>query len=159
MNIDIKPIENNQIGYRGLDRLLNVERFNVDKGFNQLIKMYFDYISYLLEYNDSNDTFYKILPFYYFLVEKGAKCEMIISDKEPVNDFCGNKVEFLGIDIVNQYFDSLLLEPTVDLSETLLNKNMLCKQIEYYPEIISNLGEYQLPEHEWEPQYVYKVIC
>lgn len=55
--------------------------------------------------------------------------------------------------------NSLLLEPAVDLSEDLLNKNILCKQIENYPEIISNLGEYQLLEYEWGPQYAYKVIC
>lgn len=165
MDIDIKPIEKRSYGYRGVDRLLNTHHFKYKskKEFNKLIEMYFDYISYTFvsEDIDTISIFNKILPFYSLLMENGVSCEIIIYNDEPVKDFSNEKIEFLGIDIVNQHNESLLTDPAIGLPQNCLNKNLLCYNIDDCTRIINHLEEYILNEygHEMKTLYVYKVIC
>jgi hypothetical protein len=159
MYIDIYPLESQIKGYRGLERLLSVEHFNVKKGFEQLLEMYFDYISYnFIEDNNMENTFHKIFSFYTFLIEKGIQCEMVISDKNPIDCFCSQELKFLGIDIVNQYHESLLLELFNELPEDFLNINLLCKKIEDYDKIEHLLKKHEVKKSEYESQYIYKIL-
>lgn len=165
MDIDIKPIERKSNGYRGVDRLLNTHHFKYknNKILDKLIEMYFDYISYTFvsEDFDTIKIFYKMLPFYSLLVENRVSCEIIISNKESITNFNNEKIEFLGIDIVNQHNESLLTYPAMRFPINILNKNLLCNKIDDCTKIIKLLEGYVLTEygHEMKPLYVYKVIC
>lgn len=165
MDIDIKPIEKRSTGYRGVDRLLNPHHFKYKnkKMFDKLIEMYFDYISYtfLSEEIDTLEMFNRILPFYSLLAENGVSCEIIICNEEPVTNFYNEKIEFLGIDIVNQHYESLLTDPSIGLPINILNKNLLCNGIDDCTKIINLLEGHILTEygHEMKPVYVYVVLC
>jgi hypothetical protein len=166
MNIDILPINHTIINYRGIDRLLSAEQFNVTKGFKQLLEMYFDYISTISEYADVEDIFCKIHPFYSCLIENGVLCDMIIANKEPINNFCNKELQLLGLDIVNEFDESLLpliADSYNELSKykSLLNENILCKNIDDCVKITTNSKDFILSEYgrEMEIKYIYKVIC
>lgn len=160
MDIDIKPIEKSSNGYRGVDRVLNTHHFKYKskKEFDRLIGQYFDYISYTFdsECNDIIEILYKILPFYSLLLENGVSCEIIIWDNEPIID--EENIELLGIDIVNQHNESLLIDASVELP--ILNENMLFQHIDDCTNTIEAIKEHFLAKygHEVKPLYIYRVV-
>ena len=154
MYIDIAPILSK---YRGLARTINCDLFS-KKNFDYLFNLYLEYISFGLEIVDSYDYFQKFLPFYYELIKNNIDCEIIISDKEPIKQFDKYSLEFLGIDIVNGYFESLLKDNN-KINQSILNNNSLFDDKE------TCMGLFDFNNHNslnndciWEHWYVYKVL-
>lgn len=158
MRIEIMPLEGN--GYRGIERSLTTTHFKsnkVGKAFDKLLVMYFDYLSYVEQNIESYKILIKILPFYHILKQHGVNCEVVIFDEKPFNAFYEYDTEPLGIDVVNQHYESLFSSLTSSLG--FLNENLLCKRNEDISHIINMLAN-EFPEyHNWKAIYVYKVIC
>lgn len=99
--------------YRGVDRFINFSDIKVkdNKVIKELGAMYLDYIDFDCNYDNSKNVccyVRDILPFYLKLKENNVDCEIIIYDNIAVTDTYGYTLKFLGIDVANEFSESLI---------------------------------------------------
>lgn len=171
MDIDILEIVDNR--YRGLSErsLGNIQLKYKSRKWREkrkesakIYEMYSKYIEdmYVKEYENTFQLFQELYPYYLFLRSYDYPCEMIVCNEEPLKDFYGKEIEFLGIDIVNQFCETLLYYHKERGFPNVLNKNGLCcdmsgcdKIIEFSPQI-----KVPIPETDkWKCLYIYKILC
>lgn len=155
MDIDIMPLERK---YRGLERTLTNLHFKTDKNFSLLLNAYLEYLSYIYQNANLKEKLTNLMTFYSLLRNAGVNCEIIVYDNSHISSFFNSKLEFLGLDIVNQNFESILKESGLKLPEGTLNKNLLCKSPNDFLYIVNSLEKYILPDDKLELYYIYKII-
>lgn len=152
MNIELVPIENK---YRGIDRILNSAHFNINEYYNKILNMYFDYLN--MDLNNillNSKEFEKICCFYKQFKQYGIKCELIAFDNHPIYK---NEVHFLGIDIVNEYFESVLLDENyIRSNKFALNNNGLFTNFKDAEKMLETIPNDEAG-HKLNPYYVYKM--
>lgn len=155
MEIDIVPW-NSQ--YRGMGRILSVQHFNsqkAKKNFNKICEEYFKYLD-LLYFQKESTLWENILSFYKVLVENEVECEVIAYDSKIINDVYGQKIEFLGLDIVKDNCESLIYYSKNQIDKSYLNENGLCNDLNSVKKIIEIFQE---NEGNWNPCWIYKINC
>lgn len=160
MEIDIVPIKNNL--YRGVERALTTEDLysrHTKKHFNDLLKEYFDYLDVISCETDLITMYKKILPFYHVLIQNNISCELIIFNECPISEFLNVEIELMGIDVLNQHYESLIVDYVEYPIKKFLNRNLLLNDIDYIESIKEILGSNILSEHKWTPYYVYHLEC
>ncbi len=110
--ICIAPISSKS-KYRGVDRFIDFSDIKVqdNKILKELGAMYLDYIDFDCNYDNSKNVccYVKdILPFYLKLKENKVDCEIIIYDNNMVTDTGDYILNFLGIDVANEFSESLI---------------------------------------------------
>lgn len=155
MKYEVVPIG---LKYRGVGRSLSPTDFNspaAKKNFDFLVEEYYKYISISLQ-PESKEKFDRLVVYYKSLLEFDISCELIVFDVCPLVTAYGHPIEFLGIDLANDFSESLLEFGHRKLPSAILNDNMLLTHesdaIKAIP--LCNHGGYT-----WLPCWVYKVIC
>lgn len=159
MRISVMPVEG---CYHGVDRAITPKHLSIKKNYNQILEMYFEYISSEeLELNNAtaSTVFSTMYEFYNKLTENEIPCEIIVFDYNAIESFCDKELEFLGIDIVNDCLESLMLELPNGFHTTLLNNNQLCDSLMQYNAMVSLLHDAMIPNHSYAPCYVYRIDC
>lgn len=159
MWISVVPTEGT---YHVVDRTITPYHLNVKMGFGQLLEMYFEYMSSELKVlNEANAcTVYNAMyGFYSALIKNGIPCGIIAFDYNIINDFYNKKLECLGIDIVNDCFESPLHEMHSGFSSEHLNENQLCDDLAQYNAILSIMPNDFIQQQPYVPCYVYRIIC
>lgn len=155
MNYDIVPINNR---YRGMGRsLLATDLYtkNNKKNYNFLLNKYYEYLSYLQQY-PSEEGLIKLIDLYKYFSKHEIKCEVIVYDITPLETVFGYVLDLLGIDIVHEMSESLLCECTDYRIQKYLNENGLCNSESDLSSIVPWLDHGNV---NWDPCYIYKVIC
>ncbi len=121
--------------YRGVDRFIDFSDIKLKdkKTIKELSAMYLDYIDFDCSYDNSKNVccYVKdILPFYLKLKENNFDCEIIIYDNIAVTDTYDYTLNFLGIDVANEFAESLIRDDIeynsfVENSSLSLNENLL----------------------------------
>jgi hypothetical protein len=154
-NVNLVPITFSS--YRGIERTLVGSEIAPIKSEQSLMQQYFDYLDcYADDSLDYRGFFYKIYPFYNELRSKNVDCEIIIYDTEQICEFDGMPLDFLGYDIVNEYSESLISDPSSLLVSRYLNANGLCESKDDI-NLIKSLLCLDLYEHDWDTYYVYSI--
>lgn len=159
MRISVMPVEGL---YHGVDRAIAPNHLSAKKNFKQILEMYFEYISSEeIELNNATAhiVFSTMYAFYAKLIENGIPCEIIVFDYNAIDSFYDKKLEFLGIDIVNDCLESLMLELPNSFDTALLNRNQLCDNLIQYDALISLLHDAMISNHSYAPCYVYRINC
>lgn len=153
MYYDIVPRKSK---YRGIDRVLSVEDLPREKNkFKKLLEDYFSYLDVLEKEEMGVDLFNKLIKFNNIFQENRVDCEIIVFDSSPLTCAYGYELEFLGIDIVYEMMESLLVEIKDDYINSLLNDNGLCKNLNDISSIIPLCNHRNI---EWKPCYVYVLL-
>lgn len=113
MYLWIAPLKKSK--YRGVDRIISASDFyNVNqKNLKVMFEMYLQYIDFDSNYDSSGDVSKYvdgILPFYMNLKQNNVQCEILVCDSNYISKFNGYKLKFLGIDIANDFFESLIVD-------------------------------------------------
>ncbi|MBQ7670788.1 MAG: hypothetical protein IJS45_08725, partial [Clostridia bacterium] len=143
--------------YRGVSRGLLVSELATDssqKSFKELLKLYLDYITIVNEEMSIID-FKKVIEIYTEFKNRKVNCECILFDNKPIKEFMQYKLEFLGVDIINDYSESLLSDVPDKFRCRFLNHNGLCNNASIIETIIPMLNP---GNEEWSAGYVFKVI-
>lgn len=156
MRFDIVPLGKR---YRGKDRCLTTDHLwtkKTRKLSEELLEEYFKYIDlYLKQYEtEDSSTFEGMLTFYRAFCMYDIPCEMMVYDKNPVMNAFGYPVELLGIDIVHDMCESLIVDNRNPVIQPWLNENGLCKTEDDVEKIISLLD---CGTEGWGKCYVYRV--
>lgn len=156
MKYDIVPIDSI---YRGIERTLKASDLytkNTKKEFNFLLNEYFNYLTNI-EQPVSKNNLEKIIDYYYVLLEKGIECEIIAYDDHPCSNVYGYQVNLLGIDIIYEMCESLILENIEKKPiQEILNTNGLCDGLSNIPTIMSKLN---INNMDCKLYWVYKLVC
>jgi hypothetical protein len=107
-----------------------------------------------LEQSPTEDGFGFLVDFYKELLRYAINCEIIAFDTNPIESAYGYGLDYLGVDIVCEMFESLLCECDHIGIQPFLNENGLCKSAEDVARVVPMLEHGNL---KWEPCYVYKV--
>lgn len=114
MKIDLCPISNKgkRLKYRGITRILTLMDVKAKgRDFTKVLDMYFEYLEWTnnnsYEYDDSMYKFLK--EFQILLLNHNQICEILLFDDKGDNS-THNNVDFLGYDVVGDYFESPLQE-------------------------------------------------
>lgn len=151
MNIDIFPIESN---YRGIDRNFSIDHLKLNKDFDKMLNIYFDYINMNLNNITSLNIEKNLYGFYKQFKIHGVKCELIAFDNNPINK---SNFYFLGIDIVNEYFESVLLDENyIRSNKFALNNNGLFTNFKDAEKMLETIPNDEAG-HKLNPYYVYKM--
>lgn len=159
MNYDLAT---NKKKYKGCERSVSCYDFDryPKKKFNFLFEINEKFMEELvIPYSDhiTEEGLEKLLYYYRIYRENDVDCEVIVFDKEPINEaIFPYKTELLGIDIVDECFESLLegCEPYDNISKY-LNGNMLCDSVDVIPDILSRV---ETGYKQWGPCWVYRLV-
>ena len=149
--------------YRGIERSLSADDLlsgNAKAQYNRLANLYFRYLDIMY---DSKmvlydiDTFSIILEYYNTFKSLGVDCEIIAYDDKPIKNAFNYTIEFLGVDVVHDFAESLL--------EDFNNVNTIVKkQLNSYG-LLNNsdttdivLKNSVTGGMKWKPCWVYKVL-
>lgn len=159
MRFDIVTLDNS---YRGVERSLNTDDLLSKKAkvyYDKSINYYFKYLD--LIYNAQGvsynlNTFNELLIYYKKFKSYGINCEIIAYNNSLLNDVFGWQIKLLGVDIVNNFYESLLEDTNGvhDIIKSHLNPFGLLQKAEDIDIVLKNslCGNYH-----WMPCWVYKV--
>lgn len=169
MKICIVETGNLNRNYLGADdRMITMPRIKHlgRREFKQYLEMYFEYID-VIDFSDMDvyQKFENILPYYNFLKTHNVPCEILLYAEEPQNDFAEKELEYLGMDIVEDGMESLILCWIHCGFTDYLNGNGLCEIKEDCQKIIEKNDKMISPVYSserdftWEVYYVYRIMC
>ena len=120
-----------------------------------MLNKYYEYLSYLQQY-PSEEGLIKLIDLYKYFSKHEIKCEVIVYDITPLETGFGYVLDLLGIDIVHEMSESLLCECTDYRIQKYLNENGLCNSESDLSSIVPLLDHGNV---NWDPCYIYKVMC
>ena len=148
------------VGYRGIDRTISYKLFKHIKNKKVRYKLQMDELKIfeLITFgeNEFDQLFNEILPLYFNIKEEIKQCELIIYNETELNDFLISKysLSFLGIDLINGFGESALIEKQDFEIEQFLNQNLLLQTIEQSERVLPNIKIHSV-DNDIIPQYVY----
>lgn len=143
--------------------------FMIQKLYRKAFELFPEDVT-LKEAIDFSDTdvyqkFENNLPYYNFLKTHNVPCEILLYAEEPQNDFAEKELEYLGMDIVEDGMESLILCWILCGFTDYLNGNGLCETKEDCQKIIEKNDKMISPVYSserdfaWEVYYVYRIMC
>jgi hypothetical protein len=160
-DINIDLVSTKYSNYRGIERPLTTNEIlenNSCKDFDFLLDCYYNYID--ITYNqelDTNELYNKYYKIFVTFRESDVPCEIIFFTENPIFEFNGIKLEFLGCDIINHNKESLLTDSEIEIVSNYLNNNGLCSNISNV-ETVKKIFSSRLSCFQWKPYYVYRVV-
>ena len=131
---------------------------NNSKKVNDFLNYYYEYIDLL--YNkelEIYETYIRLLNIYSFFKNNNVPCEIILFGNEPISQFFDAKLVFLGIDIINKNYESLLTHPNIESCVNFLNDNGLLDDVLDVKKTKDIMSSF-LSGFQWNPCYIYKVL-
>lgn len=128
------------------------------KNFKKSIEYYDRYLGLLYSPEDisyNSDLFNEVLECYTALKKYGVDCEIIAYDILPIDSFFGYSLELYGIDVVNDFVESLLSdnEYICDEVKNHLNKYGLLDNVNDVSIVLKNSRS----TDSYGPCWIYKV--
>lgn len=157
MNVALVPVKGK---YRGIERALSSDDYPKkikwkDETFSAFLETYFEIVEYTLSPSceEQDDEIRKLIVFQKEFRKYGIDCEIIAYDVQPISSACDYSVEFLGIDLFDEFDEPILIDEPAAVNEV-LNGNGLCKN-ENDAELVVRLLDTE--NEKVQRYYVYKV--
>lgn len=157
MILNICPIKD---AYRGIDRSLDAMYLFTKKAKNvyeELLELYYQSITYTLNALPSKSVIKKLTTICNEFIKYDIKSEIIVSNTIPIISAFDYNVEYLGIDIIYDGYESVLRECERGNNNHLkLNGNMLFDFPGDAKKYMDNIIDYN--REKCQLFYVYKII-